>query len=537
MKKTIFSAFVCFTIGVGSLSAQSLQDGLRAIEFDKFESAKVIFKNLIAQNPANPEYHYYLGQVYTATYNNDSAVIAYNNGVATAPGSGLNRAGLGELKILDEKPVEAEALFAQAMTFNKGKDILTIRAIARGYLAANEKYTDKALEYANKAMELDKKDLENYILLGDVYLEKLDGGKAATNYERGMEVNPKDPKPYVKVANIWLRLKNVEATLEALNKAIELDPNYAPAHKTFSKLYYMAKQFEKAKISYNKYLDLSERSSANQRQFVNILFLGGLHKEALEIIDDIQKTDKTDIYLYRLRAYSIYEVGVAEKIDSADFYNDGVSSIETFLVKIAPDKVIPSDYTYKGKLLSKTGKDSLAIITMLQSLQVDSTDVEVYNEIAKIKNKMRKYDEAASYFQLYIDKKQKPTVVDYYYVARAYYYSRQFGKADTAYIKLLELRPDYAEAYFSRGNTNASMDPDYKDTVAKSMFEKYIEMAGDDPAKNKKNLVDAYTYLGVYAVKKDENEQAKSHFKKVLELDPTNKTATDILKQLNSPRN
>jgi lipoprotein NlpI len=64
------------------------------------------------------------------------------------------------------------------------------------------------------------------------------------------------------------------------------------------------------------------------------------------------------------------------------------------------------------------------------------------------------------------------------------------------------------------------------------MFEQYILMAEADSLKNKNNLIDAYTYLAIYAVKKDDNETAKLYFTKILALDPENKTASEALKQL-----
>ena len=62
-------------------------------------------------------------------------------------------------------------------------------------------------------------------------------------------------------------------------------------------------------------------------------------------------------------------------------------------------------------------------------------------------------------------------------------------------------------------------------------YSKYIEVAGSDPVKNKKNLVEAYNYLGVYYFEKDK-AKAKENFNKALELDPNDQDAIDLLKQL-----
>lgn len=533
MKRIIilFCAGICCI--PGALKAQTTNDGLRAFDFDKFEEAKSIFLNLVKNDPKGAaENYYWLGQVYTSVQNTDSAYIAYTLGVAANNSVGMNYAGLGELKLMENKLAEAELEFAKALKFTKEKDIKTMRAISSAYLNGGTQYTDKALEYANKAIAIRKNDNENFILLGDIYLKKQDGGNAATNYELSIYFNPKDPKPHVRVANIWLQVKNADRTIESLNKALELDSNYAPAHKGLSRYYYITKQYNKAKAEYNKYLDLSERSIANQRQFVNILFLGGFYADALEIIDYIRSIDSSDIYLYRLKAYSIYEVGVEKKIDSTEYYKPGIALIEYFLTNAKPEKIIPSDYIYHARLTSKAGMDSLAIVRYLKALEMDTTQADIYLEVGKLKNKQRNYSEAAEYMQKGINKQEKPSLVDYYLLARAYYFSKQYGKADTAYSKVTDAKPDFADAWYWRGVCNATLDPDFKDTIAKGHYLEFIKLAEADVQKNKKNLLDAYYYVGIFYIKRDDNTTAKTYFEKMLAIDPENANAKEVMKGL-----
>ena len=110
-------------------------------------------------------------------------------------------------------------------------------------------------------------------------------------------------------------------------------------------------------------------------------------------------------------------------------------------------------------------------------------------------------------------------------------------KADSAFSKINSAKPDYADAWFQRANVNTSIDTLLRTTVAKDLYEKYIELTLADTANfNKqkvalsKNLATSYDYLGYYFLQKDMETECKAMYKKALEYDPTNKNAIEVLK-------
>ena len=145
-------------------------------------------------------------------------------------------------------------------------------------------------------------------------------------------------------------------------------------------------------------------------------------------------------------------------------------------------------------------------------------------------NKLKKYDDAATNILTYISKKLNPGVINYALLGQAYTFGKQWGKADTAYLKVIELKPDYAPAYYYRAVSNSYLDPDAKSTIAKELYEKYVSLAEPTPEKYKNNLITAYDYLARIAIKNDDKVKAKEYLNKILALDPENKTAKDYLK-------
>jgi tetratricopeptide (TPR) repeat protein len=132
MKRLVLLAQILLT--AYAVKAQSLNDGLVAIDFEKYESARNILNQVISKEPTNGEAYYYLGQTYTNLFKPDSALISYNAGLLTSPKTPQLYAGLGELLLSENKTQEAQNQFDKAIAlckdkrgeFNNAKGLVTI---------------------------------------------------------------------------------------------------------------------------------------------------------------------------------------------------------------------------------------------------------------------------------------------------------------------------------------------------------------------------------------------------------------------------
>lgn len=64
---------------------------------------------------------------------------------------------------------------------------------------------------------------------------------------------------------------------------------------------------------------------------------------------------------------------------------------------------------------------------------------------------------------------------------------------------------------------------------AKPYFETYVGL-GLDKTKNKKDLIDAYSYLAYYYYNKGDAANVKANCLPILELDPENETGKELMK-------
>jgi len=515
--------FCLFIISfVTSVSAQTLKDAIKLTDNEQFQRAANTFRTLLTREPSNPEIYYYSGENYIKSDEPDSARMMYEKGIQVAPSTAINYVGLGKSYLYENKAAEAKSNFDKALSLSASKNATVLMKIAEAYITAEKKDVTQAFNLLNTAMKLEPKNPDVYILMGDAFAAQNDGTNAIKNYERATELDKTSVKATLRIGQLYGRARNYQEALAYYKKAEAIDPNFAPAYSEQGELYYKAKQYDVAKEKYRKYLELSGSNMDAQIRYASFLFLSKDYTKAIEQINEIRKRDTTNVILNRLMAYSYFETG-----DHAS----GLKYINRFFAQANPKKIIASDYEYHGKLLSKTGNDSLAITKYLEAVKMDTTNTDLYSEIASAFMKMKKYQDAITNYNKKITTGKGITANDYFGLGRSHYYSKDYANADSAFAKVTELSPSWPGGYLWRARANSQLDPDSKQGLARPHYESYIEKVGADVEKNKKDLLEAYSYLGFYYYDKDK-VKSKAMWIKVAELDPKNDKAKKALEGL-----
>ena len=119
--------------------------------------------------------------------------------------------------------------------------------------------------------------------------------------------------------------------------------------------------------------------------------------------------------------------------------------------------------------------------------------------------------------------------------------------ADSAMTMVAKLNPEYAGSYIWKGRIQSILDPEALTTGAKEQYEKaLLILEKADEAKNKKQIVECYKYLGSYyylaydrLYKSDKKLSGEMRLKtiecftKIKELDPADAQAKEVLSKLN----
>ena len=524
--------------------AQTLQDATKAIEKNQFTTATNMLQSILQKEPANAVAYYYLGNIYLYNELEDSAKYFFDKGMQANPNEALNFIGQGRLLLADKKNAEARAQFDKALTMTKNKNAYIMNQVADAYVdALSAQDADFAIEMANKSKELDKKNLYYIITTGDAWRLKGDGSKGVAEYKSAIDKDPKFALAPLRVGELYAKLRTFNEAEKYYNNVIAIDPNYSPVYKDLGELYYQTGKNAKALENYKKYLDQVGRSVPERIRYAGVLYVNKMYKEALEELQKVQSLAPANPLLLRLMAYSQYET---------EAYDEGVKTIEKYFEVMKPkqDKIIGKDYEYYGRLLSKTGKDELAITNLRKGLEQDTTATELYDVIADMYAKQKNYSAAANELKTKIGKTTaNPNNQDWFTLGRYQYMASDFTGADSSFAKVNEIYPSYAIGYLSRALANTHLDPKSEKGLAKPHYEAFIDKVlytdEQDTAANtekqvnqanvtkyKKELIDAYYYLAYYNFLKKDFTSAKMYGEKVKALDPNHAKTKELLSQI-----
>jgi tetratricopeptide (TPR) repeat protein len=509
---------ICFN---SFIFAQSLDQVEKDIESGRFKNAKKVLKELLAKEPSNALYFYYLGEAYYLSGKADSAKIFYEKGTKADPNSALNYIGLGKTTIKQDE-LQGRKYFDKALNI-KSHDSKVQSALAEFYInSADFQDLNAAAALLDKALKHDPENPKLYLLYGDIYWSRNEGTKALEKFEKAMNLNKTLPEPYFKIGRLYTRAKNPALSMDYYQKGILADSNYAAFYKEIAELQYKARQYDKGVASYKKYLEKTDGDDEALSRYASFFFMNKKYPEVIKILSAQTFKDYTNPIAFRLLAYSYYETG--------DFVK-GLESMDKFWKYSDGGKILTSDYEYYGRLLAKNKMDSLAVINLTKALQLDSSKADLYSELGNIYFYSEKYPEACTAYHNKC-KRREVNAQDYFNYGRALYFRKDYTNADSIFTRLNEVKPDFALGYLWRARVNSMFDPDSKEGKARPYYEKFIALAGSDQSKYKKELIEAYSYIGYYYLLKNDHIRSKDAWKKVKELDPSNKKAEEALKNI-----
>lgn len=518
MRKSMLSLSV-FTALSGYVCAQNLETGIKHLELEQYERAKAIFKNLISSEAKKGKPSFYLGEVYLKTEKLDSAKYYFMQGIKSDESEPLNFVGMGQLSY-DNNPTEGKRNFDKALELSKSKDSKVLGYIAKYYTTGPKKDLAQATTLLEKAIKSDGKNPEPLLLLGDVYLEKNDAGQSVLKYDQALKLKPNLPEAYVRKGKIYVRAKNYQLGLTNYEDGLKVDPNYPPLYREMGELYNKFGKYAKAIESYKKYVAMTDKSYDTDLRYGQFLFQAKDYKSAEDVLGSLKEKENR-FYLYRMLGYSYYET---------NDYDKSQEYMTKFWANVPEDKIIAKDYEYSGKIYAKKGQDSLAVFNLNKAIDIDSTNTDLYGEIATMYMTKKRFKDAATVYAQFcatgLCKAQ-----DYLNYGRALYQDKQFVKADSSFKKLTLMSPTWPNGYLWRAKTNHIQDPEIKSGLALPHYEKFIELTKAEQEKYKTDLIEAYKYVGAYQMQVKKNKvAADAAWVKVKELKPDFKEVDEYLK-------
>jgi tetratricopeptide (TPR) repeat protein len=522
---------------------QTVQDGLNFIDRHQPNRAKQVFESLVASAPTGENY-FYLGYYFLHRRDWDSAKAAFEKGRLADPKNFLNQVGLASILVGQNNVNAAKVEFDRILAETKNKNPEILYRIAEAYemyyilgkedsFNASNNDPAEAIRLIDLIQEKTKKipTPEQYIVKGDAYLIKNDGGNAVTAYEQAVLQDPKNVKAKIKIGVVYLRGKNYKETQSRYKEALDLDSNYAPGIKRYGEYLIVGNQYKNASRYFRKYLEKAEATPEVTLETAKLLFLSKDYEGAMKYTGEAESKGVKDNDIFRMRGYSHVEMGN---------FQQGIDNLDGMVKRGV--KPFYQDDIYFGKGYQGLGKDSLAIAFFEKAAPLD-TNNNIYSMIHDIRYKQKRYSDASVAARNRIDcKKKKNQVVgsgDYFKVAMDLYLTAAYinradtiarpamaMRADSMFAKAIEVNDKWPPFYINRARANNFVDFTGTKWLGRENYEKFltaVETQKADKAsqykEDKNQMFEAYKYLGGYhlSVTKDE-AKAKELFTKAQEI-------------------
>ena len=412
------------------------------------------------------------------------------------------------------------------------KDGAVVVGIGRAYYEAKD--TANARVYAELAAKMNYGPA--YILLGDITALSDDGGGAARYYDQAIYFDPKNPDAYYKYASVYRKVSpsGAAAKLEEL-RAQRPD---LPVDALKGRILYMANEFEGAIAAFEK-ADRSKMEERDLRSFAMAYYLTGKHQPSLQVAEFALQKSPRDAGFNRLAFFTNTDL---KNYDQALVYADRLFH------QSDSAKFTYFDYSYYGNALNGAKKHDEAIAAYKKALEqeFDSNDKRagVVKQLADAYKGLDDYDNALKYYDQYLKDVSKASLTDYADLGRLYvqYADKLEGdakleklkKADEIYADLAVKNTDALEySLFWRGRVGTMMDPEATQGLAQPFYEELVNIIAAKAEKDKSDvarLKEGGNFLMVYYLKiKDDVAKSKEFAQKVIEVDPENETAKQIL--------
>jgi predicted Zn-dependent protease len=405
---------------------------------------------------------------------------------------------------------------------------------------------DYAMQLADKAINLDKKNAYYLVAKGDAYRLKDKGGEGLSTYEQAKALDPKLPYPREKRAEFLAKLNpdHPEGAETELQDLIKMDPAYPPAYKNLALIYSKSGKNDDAVANYKKFLQLAGSNPVEEISYGYFLVVVKKYDEAIAVLTKTDKEVPNNPNVQRYLAYAQYEAGRPAEARQA---------MEK-MFSLKPEKIDASDYLYYAKILSGVGQDSLAVQNYEKVIALDTNSYVLYDSIAKIYSRDKKYELAANALQSKIEagthQKRFVDPADYFNMALDYFQGKNYIKADTVFNKVTgKFYPTWPTGFYYQAKTKGVIDSSGTTGAALPVWDKFVSLTLNDSAIKAKGgkptaydsatLAEAFRYKAFFYYAKytkvkgvDNCKAAIENFKKVMIYDPADKSEKQYLDYL-----
>ena len=167
-----------------------------------------------------------------------------------------------------------------------------------------QKYSE-AIDYYNRAIELDPKNSGAYDNRGNSYRDQGNWIQAIQDYDKAIELNPQNSWAYANRGFTYYLQGNFEKALSDCSKAIEIYPKNAWAYITCGNIYKAQGKINQTMTSFNKAIDLNPKDSGAYENRGNSYRDQGNWIQAIKDYDKAIELNPQNSWAYANRGFTL----------------------------------------------------------------------------------------------------------------------------------------------------------------------------------------------------------------------------------------
>jgi len=547
-----------------SAFSQSATDKLKALEqsHDYVEASGYI-KSAIKENPKDVKLIVLCGDIYTEVDKLDSALIVYN--IAKDVKSSaliLRKIAKTQSKLGNHK--DAVETIQQAIKNDKA-DVYCQLDYGMILIAADS--INQAELVISKAREMNKNIPDAYLALGELYYAQQIYELARTNFESALKLDENLIEARIKLATTYyqmgireqdedLRQNLLVSSLKEWNTITTKDPKNARAFYEQGRLFFFASKYVEAAQSFNQYIQLRPNNSLAKWYLAQSLYEIGKCEEAAPYL----RAASNEIDSVKFKAMVIlgrcyFQVGKSQEC------------IATF------KSLRNVGYVLEEKNLDMYARSNLAIgdtieamIAFKELVNRNPQQCDLLMNLGQLSRLVKNYEDAIFFFSKRLENCKNSNRIGktLFYIGTSYL---SLEKPDTAMIfikKAIEEEPNDILSYVYQGDVYSKLG---QNDSSKISFKLAIEKGAADTSAQGRNFVNqayaklcgivfdeknykellkistewsqfdpnysfAFLYLGIANQGLEDKDAACRNYRKVIQLDPKNKPAQEMVKKL-----
>ena len=546
--------------------AQSVGAARAAYDGGNYDEAISILRDVLSNGKKNTDAHYLLGMALKRQGHNDEALSEFLIAVDQQKKNHDARFELSLLQVEKGQFKEADKSIREGLKRTKEKDARFF--YAQGQLAIAQDDLQSAMVLFTRARGVDPQNPLYVRGLGDVYEAQNVWGLAITNYRQALAMQPDSPDAamtHYRIGQLHFKARQWNESYAGFQKAAELDPTLKDAWYQQGFIQYVAERYPLAVEPLEKFVSLDQTNAEAYFMLAESLNKTQRIKMA---VPHYMKTVELDPG--KVEAY----LPMGDGLVAEGMYTEAVNAYKEALAKNTDNAELHYSLGWV-QTQPEVGQYDDGIVNLKKSIELDGSSEKPYIQLALVYFDQEKYGDAIPYLEEAI--RVNPTDQNpYAYYGRSFIKQGQFAQAVTAVKAVLEPAIQAAEdertrltlsnVYYNLGREiygesrnverdqraaiyAASLDmyrakvghdsTNYsaflnmgiaglvagEGAVAREALQQALNLRAEEGEQDPKSILQPLKYLGTAYLILEDFANARTTFRRVLEIDPSDHEA------------